>query len=1152
MKRLDPFVHLHSHTEYSLFDGISRIGELVSHVKEMGQTALAITDHGVMYGAIYLYKECIKQGIKPIIGCEIYVTRGSRFYKSGNGKEKLAHLILLAENNEGYQNLIKICSKAWTEGYYHRPRADHELLEKYHEGLIVTSACVGGEVPQAILNGDMDEARKVIEFYINTFGKDNYFLEIQNHGLPEEAAVRPVLASLAKEYGLGLVATNDFHYTKKEDARSQEIKLCISTGKTLDDPYHFHFANDEFYCKSGDEMRAILGNFPGAIENTRVIADRCNVELTFGEHKLPSFDVPEGETAASYLRKLCEKALPERYAIVTDKERSRMDYELGVIDKMGFSDYFLIVMDFIHYAKSHGIPIGPGRGSAAGSIVSYLLHITEVDPLRFDLLFERFLNPARVSMPDIDTDLCYRRRGEVIEYLARKYGSDQVAQIITFGTLAARAVIRDVGRVTNMPLREVDRIAKMVPVGPGVTLKKTMEGSREFRDLYDSDTTVHCLIDHCLDLEGISRNSGTHAAGVVICSKPVEEYVPIQLTQDGFIQTQYEKDQVEQLGLLKMDLLGLRNLTVIHDALEMIRENRGIDLDINKIPSEDEETCKMLCDGDTIGVFQSESSGFTSLLMQLHPERFEDLIPMVALYRPGPLGSGMAEDFIKRKHGKIPVEYPHPSLEPILKETYGVILYQEQVMQIASVMGGFSLGQADMLRRAMGHKEPEILQQNRETFVDGAVANGVDDRTANYVFDLMVHFAGYGFNKSHSVCYGWIAWQTAYLKAHYRPEFMAAMMTCYNGDRDKVSRYISDTRRAGVVIAAPDVNLSEAYFSVKGDKILFGLDGIQNVGEGAVRSIIEARKQGGLFKSLSDFVERADNRGLNSRACESLIRCGALDSLGANRSQLLAALPEALGDAQSIRNERASGQLNLFGGEETPETIVYPDLPDMDPKEKIEWERKLLGFYVSGHPLDSYKEQLKACTPLYHLTAEGNQYDGRMVTIGGTISRIKGTMTKKGQPMGYVTIEDYDGEVETVVFPSVWETVRPILAEDAAVAIRGRVQANERDVRVLAEEIIPLDKLRASAPSPAGVLHLYIDAAHDSNEVSQRLAGLFQKHHGKTPVIMHMSATQATSRTTAGTSACSYVNYSSEAERDFRMLLGERAVALRNSGSGNI
>ena len=1148
MKRLDPFVHLHSHTEYSLFDGISRIGELVSHVKEMGQTAIAITDHGVMYGAIYLYKECIKQGIKPIIGCEIYVTRGSRFDKSGNGKEKLAHLILLAENNEGYQNLIKICSKAWTEGYYHRPRADHELLEKYHEGLIVTSACVGGEVPQAILNGDMDEARKVIEFYINTFGKDNYFLEIQNHGLPEEAAVRPVLASLAKEYGLGLVATNDFHYTKKEDARSQEIKLCISTGKTLDDPYHFHFANDEFYCKSGDEMRAILGNFPGAIENTRVIADRCNVELTFGEHKLPSFDVPEGETAASYLRKLCEKALPERYAVVTDKERSRMDYELGVIDKMGFSDYFLIVMDFIHYAKSHGIPIGPGRGSAAGSIVSYLLHITEVDPLRFDLLFERFLNPARVSMPDIDTDLCYRRRGEVIEYLARKYGSDQVAQIITFGTLAARAVIRDVGRVTNMPLREVDRIAKMVPVGPGVTLKKTMEGSREFRDLYDSDTTVHRLIDHCLDLEGISRNSGTHAAGVVICSKPVEEYVPIQLTQDGFIQTQYEKDQVEQLGLLKMDLLGLRNLTVIHDALEMIRENRGIDLDINKIPSEDEETCKMLCDGDTIGVFQSESSGFTSLLMQLHPERFEDLIPMVALYRPGPLGSGMAEDFIKRKHGKIPVEYPHPSLEPILKETYGVILYQEQVMQIASVMGGFSLGQADMLRRAMGHKEPEILQQNRETFVDGAVANGVDDRTANYVFDLMVHFAGYGFNKSHSVCYGWIAWQTAYLKAHYRPEFMAAMMTCYNGDRDKVSRYISDTRRAGVVIAAPDVNLSEAYFSVKGDKILFGLDGIQNVGEGAVRSIIEARKQGGPFKSLSDFVERADNRGLNSRACESLIRCGALDSLGANRSQLLAALPEALGDAQSIRNERASGQLNLFGGEETPETIVYPDLPDMDPKEKIEWERKLLGFYVSGHPLDSYKEQLKACTPLYHLTAEGNQYDGRMVTIGGTISRIKGTMTKKGQPMGYVTIEDYDGEVETVVFPSVWETVRPILAEDAAVAIRGRVQANERDVRVLAEEIIPLDKLRASAPSPAGVLHLYIDAAHDSNEVSQRLAGLFQKHHGKTPVIMHMMRTGQEIHAAPKF----YVNYSSEAERDFRMLLGERAVALRNSGSGNI
>ncbi|WP_296954800.1 DNA polymerase III subunit alpha [uncultured Dialister sp.] len=1139
---MDPFVHLHVHTEYSLFDGTCRIKELVSHVKEMGQTAIAITDHGVMYGAVYLYKECMAQGIKPIIGCEVYVTRGSRFEKgAGKEKEKLAHLILLAENNTGYQNLIKICSKSWTEGYYFKPRADHELLQKYHEGLIAMSACVGGELPQAILNQDMVEARKVIQFYIDTFGKDNYFIELQNHNLPEEAAARPVLAKLADEYGLGLVATNDFHYTKKEDAGSQEIKLCISTGKTLDDPYHFHFANEEFYCKSGEEMKAILGNFPGAIENTKKIADRCNVTITFGDHKLPAFDVPEGETSKSYLRKLCEKALPERYPHPTGVEKKRLDYELGVIEHMGFSDYFLIVMDFIRYAKTHGIPIGPGRGSAAGSIVAYLLHITEVDPLRFDLLFERFLNPERVSMPDIDTDLCYRRRGEVIDYLARKYGKDQVAQIITFGTLAARAVIRDVGRVTNMPLRDVDKIAKMVPGGPGVTLKKTLDGSREFKDLYDSNPQVKGLINHCLDLEGLSRNSGTHAAGVVICSKPVDEYVPIQLTQDGFIQTQYEKDQVEQLGLLKMDLLGLRNLTVIHDALEMIKENRGIDLDINAIPSVDKMTSDMLCKGDTIGVFQSESAGFTSLLMQLHPDRFEDLIPMVALYRPGPLGSGMAEDFIKRKHGEIPVEYPHPSLEPILKETYGVILYQEQVMQIASAMGGFNLGQADMLRRAMGHKEPEILQKNRDTFVEGALKNGVDEKTANYVFDLMVHFAGYGFNKSHSVCYGLIAWQTAYLKAHYRPEFMAAMMTCYNGDRDKVSRYISDTRKAGVEIAAPDVNLSEAYFSVKGNKILFGMDGIQNVGENAVENIIAARKRGGHFLSLSDFLERVSDRSLNSRACESLIRCGAMDSLGANRQQLLAVLPEALSSAQSARLDRESGQMSLFGGEETASAMAYPDLPDMPQNEKIDWERKLLGFYVSGHPLDAFKAQMSRCTPIYQLQQESMKWDGKPVTVGGTITRVKSTMTKKGEPMGYVSLEDYDGELESVVFPRAWEKARPILVEDMPVCLRGRVQANEREVKILADDIVPLSSFHQTLRPPVSSVHLYVDERHESSAVSNGLARILQRYHGETPVFLHIQSSRQEIRMLPQF----YLDFSSEAEEALKGLLGNANVEGR-------
>ena len=1138
---MDPFVHLHVHTEYSLFDGTCRIKDLVSYVKSLGQTALAITDHGVMYGAVYLYRECLAQGIKPIIGCEVYVTRGSRFERPKGEKEKLGHLILLAETNEGYQNLVKICSKGWTEGYFHKPRVDHDLLQKYHKGVIAMSACVAGELPQAILNHDMDEARKVIQFYVDTFGKDNYFIELQNHQLPEEAACRPTLAALAKEYGLGLVATNDFHYVRKEDARSQEIKLCISTGSTLDDPNHFRFANDEFYCKSGEEMKAILGQYEGALENTAKIADRCNVTFTFGDHKLPSFDVPEGETSASYLRKLCEAAIPERYPHPTGEEQKRLDYELSVIDQMGFSDYFLIVMDFIHYAKTHEVPIGPGRGSAAGSIVAYLLHITEIDPLRFDLLFERFLNPERVSMPDIDTDLCYRGRGKVIEYLARKYGDSQVAQIITFGTLAARAVIRDVGRVMNLPLRDVDKIAKMVPSGPGVTLKKTLEGSKEFKSLYESDQTVHTLIDHCLDLEGLSRNSGTHAAGVVICSQPVDDYVPIQLTQDDFIQTQYEKDLVEQLGLLKMDLLGLRNLTVIHDALEMIKANRGIDLDIERIPSVDEKTCQMLCEGDTIGVFQSESTGFTNLLMKLHPDRFEDLIPMVALYRPGPLGSGMAEDFIKRKHGEIPIEYPHPSLEPILKETYGVILYQEQVMQIASAMGGFSLGQSDMLRRAMGHKEPEILQKNRDTFVTGAVKNGVKEETANYVFDLMVHFAGYGFNKSHSVCYGWIAWQTADLKAHFRPEFMAAMMTCYNGDKNKVSRYISDTKRAGVEVAAPDVNLSEAYFSVSGNKILFGLDGIQNVGENAVESIISARKKGGPFKSLSDFLERVDGKGLNSRAYESLIRCGALDSFGPNRSQLLAVLPEVMSDVSANRADRESGQLNLFGGDEMKKTVTYPDLPDMPSADKIDWERKLLGFYVSGHPLDSYKKQMARCTPIYHLEAEGASYDGKMVTIGGTITRIKGTVTKKGAPMGYVTLEDYDGEIETVVFPSTWETARPFLKEDLPVCIRGRVQSNERDVKVLAEEIIPMDHFYQAVRPPVDEVHLYVDEKHETPSISEALARVLLSYHGNTPVFLHIQRTRQEIRMIPKF----HLDFSEEAENALKGLLGNAAVEGR-------
>ena len=794
---------------------------------------------------------------------------------------------------------------------------------------------------------------------------------------------------------------------------------------------------------------------------------------------------------------------------------NRLNYELGIIDRMGFSDYFLIVMDFIHFAKTHGIPIGPGRGSAAGSIVSYLLHITELDPLEFDLLFERFLNPERVSMPDIDTDLCYRGRGRVIDYLAHKYGEDHVAQIITFSTLAARAVIRDVGRVMNLPLRDVDKIAKMIPQGPGVTLEKTLESSHEFKSAYETNPTVHTLIDHCLKLEGLSRQAGTHAAGVVICSAPVDDFVPIQLTQENFIQTQYEKDQVEKLGLLKMDLLGLRNLTVIQDTVDMIKENRNIDLDVRKIPYKDKATSEMLCQGDTIGVFQSESSGYTNLLMQLAPDAFQDLIPMVALYRPGPLGSGMAEDFIKRKHGKIPVEYPHPMLEPVLKETYGVILYQEQVMRIASVMGGFSLGQADLLRRAMGHKESDVLLAQRQAFLEGAEKQGVSSEVANHVFDLMVHFAGYGFNKSHSVCYAWIAWQTAYLKAHFRPEFMAAMMTCYNGDRGKVSRYIANSRKHGVKLVAPNVNRSRASFAASGNTILFGLSGIQHLGDAAVESIIEAREKEGPFTSLSDFLERVDGRTVNARACESLIKCGALDDLGANRPQMLEALPQAMSNAAMVREDRQSGQISLFGQSEPVHEVAYKPLPDASAREKIDWERQLLGFYVSGHPLDRFKNEMKQCVPLSELEGEGRvTLDGKLITVGGIINHVKGMVTKKGAPMGYITLEDFTGEIEVVVFPSAWEKYRELLRNDAAILLSGRVQANERTVHILAERIALLDDVKQRKEDQIAqrghirALHLYLDEWHESAEVSRQLAVILKRHHGQIPVFLHMERTR--------------------------------------------
>ena len=1111
----DPFVHLHVHTEYSLFDGISRIPDLVSYVKSLGQEALAITDHGVMYGAVYLYKECMKQGIKPIIGCEVYVTRRSRFDKSGE-REHLGHLVLLAETNEGYRNLVKICSKGWTEGFYHKPRVDHDVLTRYHEGIIAMSACVAGELPAAILNGDSEEARRVIEYYIDTFGKENYFIELQNHGLPEEAAVRPVLAQLAKEYGIGLVATQDFHYVRKEDAPSQEIKLCISTGKTLDDPDHFRFANDEFYCKSGEEMRAILGEFPGAIENTKKIADRCNVTFRFGEHKLPSFDVPEGETAQSYLRKLCEAALPERYHPVTEEVRKRLDYELSVIDTMGFSDYFLIVMDFIHYAKSHGIPIGPGRGSAAGSIVSYLLHITELDPLRFDLLFERFLNPERVSMPDIDTDLCYRGRGEVISYLAKKYGEDHVAQIITFGTLAARAVIRDVGRVMGMPIREVDSIAKVVPQGPGVTLTKTLESSKEFKTLYETDEKVHRLIDHCLKLEGLSRQSGTHAAGVVISQKPMDEYVPLGRGSDGMITTQFTMTTIEELGLLKMDFLGLRTLTVIKDALDLVEKNYNKKIDINKIDYDDKAVLASLGTGKTEGIFQLESAGMRGFMKELKPESLEDVIAGISLYRPGPMDFIPA--YIKGKNNQDSVTYECPQLEPILKPTYGCIVYQEQVMQIVRDLAGYTWGRSDLVRRAMSKKKTHVMEEERKNFVygneeegvKGCIANGIDEATANKIYDEMIDFAKYAFNKSHAAAYAVVSYQTAWLKYYYPVEFMAALMTSVLDNTSKVSEYILTCKKMGIEILPPDINEGMGTFSVSGKNIRYGLLAIKSIGRPVIESLLSNRKEYGPFKNLRDFVTRMNGKDVNKRAVENLIKAGAMDCLEGTRKQKLHVFESVMDAVSHEKKKTMAGQMTLFdiAPQETRAAfeLKLPPVGEFDKELLLSFEKEVLGVYISGHPLERYEERWRKNITAKTVdflpddeTGQARVLDNEKVTVGGMITAKNVKYTKNNQAMAFLTLEDLVGSVEVIVFPREFERNNALLTEDAKVFISGHANVEEeKGGKVICERVIPFDAVRKE-------LWLQFQAKEDYEKTEQALLEAMEESDGNEQVVIYLA-----------------------------------------------
>ncbi|MGL5207444.1 MAG: DNA polymerase III subunit alpha, partial [Acidaminococcaceae bacterium] len=1031
---------------------------------------------------------------------EVYITSGSHFERGVKERDNQYHLILLAENNEGYQNLMKLVSIAHLEGFYYKPRIDKDILRKYSKGIIGLSACIAGEIPSHIIRGELETAEKCLQEYVEIFGRDNFFLEIQNHDIPEEITAEAELKRLAKKYDLGLVATNDLHYVRREDAEGQDILLCIQTAATVDDPMRMKFANDQFYLKSKQEMLSKFSDVPEAISNTLKIAERCNVELEFGHLLLPEFPIPEGNTVAGYLRELCLQGLPARYPEATAAVMQRLDFELEVIDKMGYSGYFLIVWDFINFSRTKRIPVGPGRGSAAGSIVAYLLGITSIDPLRYDLLFERFLNPERVSMPDIDVDLCYNRRKEVVDYIVDKYGADHVAQIITFGTLAAKAAVKDVGRALSMPIATVNQVNKMIPNELGITIEKALVGSKDLHNLYNSDSQIKRLLNLAQKVEGSPRHTSTHAAGVVIAPKTLTDFVPLQKTADEeYVSTQYDKDKVEGLGLLKMDLLGLRTLTVIDDALALIKESKGVDLDIENIDLADGLTCEMLCRGETVGVFQMESAGMTQLMRDLAPESFDDLIPLVALYRPGPLGTGMVEDFVAGRHGKKTAKLLHPLLEPVLKDTFGVILYQEQVMQITSVLAGFSLGQADILRRAMGKKKAKELDSMKEAFVVGAEKeHGIKRALAEEVFALLQHFAGYGFNKSHSAAYALVAYQTAYLKAHYPVEFMAATLNSYLTNAEKVSWYINACREMGIQVLPPDVNVSGAGFSVDGRSIRFGLAGIKSVGDAAIENILEARKKGGAFDSLTDFCQRVNSNGLNKRVVEYLIKCGAMDGFGAKRSQLLAVMEQALDLAASRQKDEASGQIGLFGEEEFEKIneLRMPDIPEMPKEEILSLEKEIIGFYVTGHPLDKYRQILKQMTEIKAL-GEGRYRDGQYVKVAGIIAANKIRTTKAGDSMAVFMLEDFSGKIEVVVFPKTFAFASKNIYPESIVLVEGRLMLDEEEPRMMASQVTKLEA------APADV-KLFIAASLENAETQKALGRIFTSYHGHNPVYLHL------------------------------------------------
>ncbi|HIT41154.1 MAG TPA: DNA polymerase III subunit alpha [Candidatus Caccovicinus merdipullorum] len=1150
------FTHLHVHTEYSLLDGSSKIKELTARAKELGMDSLAITDHGVMYGVIDFYKAARENGIKPIIGCEVYVAPGSRFDRENvSGEDRYYHLILLAENNTGYQNLMKIVSKGFVDGFYYKPRVDYEVLTTYHEGIIALSACLAGEVQRNLERGLYEDAKKSALRYEEIFGKGNFFLELQDHGIPAQKLVNQGLMRLSKELSIELVATNDSHYIYADDAQAHDILLCIQTGKKVTDENRMRYEGGQYYLKSEEEMRSLFPYAPQAIENTAKIAARCNVEIEFGVTKLPQFQVPEGETSWSYLNRLCMEGLKRRYPDDDGTLKARLDYELDVIHTMGYVDYFLIVWDFIHFARSQGIPVGPGRGSAAGSIVSYCLEITNIDPIRYDLLFERFLNPERVSMPDIDIDFCFERRQEVIDYVVRKYGKDQVVQIVTFGTLAAKGVIRDVGRVLDMPYAQCDAIAKMVPNDLGMTLDRALKESPDLRNAYNSDSQVKYLIDMSKRLEGLPRHTSMHAAGVVISRTSVDEYVPLSRAADGTITTQFTMTTLEELGLLKMDFLGLRTLTVISNAVRQVEKNHGIHLDMDHIDYNDKQVLDSIGTGKTEGIFQLESSGMKAFMKELKPENLEDIIAGISLYRPGPMD--FIPKYLKGKNDRNAITYDCPQLEHILGPTYGCIVYQEQVMQIVRDLAGYTMGRSDLVRRAMSKKKASVMEKERQNFVYGnpeegvvgCIANGIDEKTANTIYDEMIDFAKYAFNKSHAACYAVVAYQTAYLKYYYPLEFMAALMTSVMDNAGKTAEYILTCRQMGISILPPDINEGESGFSVSGNAIRYGLSAIKSVGTSVVDSIVAERQQNGLFTSLEDFVERMTNKEANKKTMENFIKSGALDSLPGNRRQKMMVMPELLEQKNKEKKTSMAGQMSLFdfADEETKDDfrITMPNVPEYPKEELLAFEKETLGIYVSGHPMDAYesmwRKNITATTADFLVDEETDRAvvtDGEMVTVGGMVAGKTVKTTRTGQMMAFVTLEDMLGSVEVLVFPKIYESRREIFSQDEKLFIQGRVSLGDEPVgKLVCERVIPFREVPRE-------LWLQYEDLEQYRAGESALFDLLKEKEGRDTVIIYLKKEKARKILPA--------NWRVEADKDLldklTKILSEKNVKLVEKG----